>query len=82
MNMQTKTLVVAAFAALSLMVCGLAAAEQTAQEEAEAALKVEAEKVEEAAAAVEAGAPDAQEKIEEAQAASVEAKAKQEAAGE
>ncbi len=80
--MKMKTIVTTGFAALSLAVFGLAAAEETAQEAAEAALKVEGEKVMEAAAAVEAGDPDAQEKIDEAEAASIEAKAKQEAAGE
>ena len=80
--MTMKTLFVAGIAALSLTSFGVAFAEETAQEAAEAALQVEAQKVEEAAAAMEAGAPDAMEKIEEAQEASVEAKAQQEAAGE
>jgi len=78
--MKMKTLVAAGIAAFSLTALGLASAEETAAEAAEAARQVEAEKVEEAAAALEAGAPDAQEKIDEAQAASVEAKAKEEAA--
>lgn len=80
--MRLKTLVVAGIAALSLTTFGFAVADETAQEAADAALEVEAQKVKEAEAALEAGAPDAMEKIEEAQEASVEAKAKQEAAGE
>jgi hypothetical protein len=80
--MMMKTLVFAGITALSLSTLGLAVAEETAKEEAEAALEVEAQKVQEAEAALEAGAPDAMEKIQEAQEASVEAKEKQEAAGE
>ena len=80
--MKMKTLFAAAFVALSMAAFGVATAEETAKEAAEAALKVEGEKVREAREAVEAGAPDAQQKIDEAEAASIEAKAKQEAAGE
>ena len=59
---------------------GLACAQETAEEVAEAAQQVEAQKGLEAQAAVAAGAADAHEKIDEAKAASVDAKAKEEAA--